>query len=43
MQLARDGKIILNLDDTVETNHISTKWEFLHHPGSENTLDLMVE
>jgi len=24
MQLARDGKIILDLDDTVETNHIFT-------------------
>ena len=27
MQLTRDGKIILDLDDTVETNHISTQLE----------------
>jgi len=27
MQLARDGKIMLDLDDTIETNHISTQPE----------------
>jgi len=27
MQLARDGKIILDLDDTAEINHISTQLE----------------
>ena len=28
MQLARDGKIILDLDDTAEINHISTQLEY---------------
>jgi len=32
MQLAREGKIILDLDDTVETNHISTQLECFSSP-----------
>jgi len=32
MQLARDEKIILDLDDTIETNHISTQLECSSSP-----------
>ena len=32
MQLARDEKIILDLDDNVELNHISTQWNCSSSP-----------
>jgi len=30
MQLARDGRIILDIDDSAETNHISAQIEHFH-------------
>jgi len=43
MKPANDERIILDLNNTTETNHISTNGSVFHHLSGKNILDFRVE